>query len=87
MGNRERNPTLRSLGIVENLASVSASLAAQDEIAESPTYCCPEPVLLIVGGWAASAWEVGVYVSPRSRALTELIELVDGSVGSGGDSG
>jgi integrative and conjugative element protein (TIGR02256 family) len=57
------------------------------EIAESPTYCCPEPVLLIIGGWADSAWEVGVYVSPRGRALTELIELVDGSVGRGGDRG
>lgn len=31
MGNRERYPTLRPSGIVENLASVSASLAAQDE--------------------------------------------------------
>ena len=47
------------------------------EISESPTYSCPEPLLLIVGEDAASAWEVGVYVSPRNGALTELIELVD----------
>jgi hypothetical protein len=29
---------------------------------ESRTYWCPAPVLLNVGGCAASAWKVGVYV-------------------------
>lgn len=44
------------------------------EISESPKYCCPEPVLLIIGGTPSSAWEVAAYVSPRSYALVELIE-------------
>ena len=33
VGNRESNPALRSLGIVENLAPISANLAAQDRTA------------------------------------------------------
>jgi integrative and conjugative element protein (TIGR02256 family) len=44
------------------------------EIADSPKYNCPEPVLLIVGGSPTGDWEIGVYVSPRIRSLVELNE-------------
>jgi proteasome lid subunit RPN8/RPN11 len=47
------------------------------EISESPKYCCPEPILLIIGGCPSGAWEVGAYVSPRKRSLVELRELED----------
>jgi hypothetical protein len=44
------------------------------EIAESPKYNCPEPVLLIVGGRPTADWQIGVYVAPRTRSLVELNE-------------
>jgi len=61
----------------------STDLRQIKEISESPKYCCPEPILLIIGGTPSSAWEVGAYVSPLGRALVELIERKDDLVGMG----
>jgi len=41
-------------------------------ISESPSYRCPEPVLLIVGGDPESRWAARAYVFPRHRRFIVL---------------
>lgn len=42
-------------------------------IALDAEYHCPEPVLLVVGGDPATAWEVGGYVFPQGTATVKLL--------------
>ncbi len=42
------------------------------EISDSLQYNCPEPLLLIIGGTLPEAWEIEVYVSPRSGSVIRL---------------
>lgn len=41
-------------------------------IARTPSYACPEPVLLILGGDPAGRWEVSAHVFPRGREAVAL---------------
>lgn len=43
-----------------------------EQIAGSPDYHCPEPILVIIGGDVTRNWSVGLYVFPRGLPYTEL---------------
>ena len=43
-----------------------------EQIAGSPDYRCPEPILLIIAGNVMHKWEVGVYVFPYNLRYLEL---------------
>lgn len=42
------------------------------QIAESSRYNCPEPILIIVGGFVPNQLRMQVYVFPRGRTYVEL---------------
>ncbi|MFP2925385.1 Mov34/MPN/PAD-1 family protein [Pyxidicoccus sp. 3LG] len=44
-------------------------------ISRSSNYCCPEPLLLIVGGDPRGAWSMSAHVIPRSRPAVPLQRL------------
>lgn len=48
-------------------------------IAQSTTYHCPEPLLLIVGEDQSGAWQMRVFVFPRRGNRIELHEAVHAS--------
>lgn len=47
-----------------------------EKIANAPSYHCPEPLLIIVGGDPSTAWTIGAYVFPRYRNAIELTMVV-----------
>lgn len=57
------------------------------EIASSPGYHCPEPLMLIVGGDGVRGFRYRAFVSPRGGVLEELVVGVDGIDESSPDSG
>ncbi len=48
-----------------------------EAIATNPSWCCPEPVLLIIGGDPAGAWSAGAYVFPAGRQRVDLTIQTD----------
>lgn len=46
-------------------------------IARSAEYCCPEPILLILGGDPAGKWSISAHVVPSTRAAVPLQRLQD----------
>ena len=42
-------------------------------IANAPSYHCPEPLLMIIGGDPAIDWTVGVYVFPRGKSSLKVL--------------
>jgi integrative and conjugative element protein (TIGR02256 family) len=46
-------------------------------IANAPSYHCPEPLLMIIGGDPAAALTVGVYVFPRGKSSLKLLLPTD----------
>ena len=52
--------------------SSSADREQMQRISESSGYCCPEPILLIVGGNPTEAWEVAAQVFPRGEKPVRL---------------
>lgn len=51
-----------------------------EEIARSPIFRCPEPILLIVGGRPPEAWEVSAHVFPRGCRTIELTRAPAGGL-------
>jgi integrative and conjugative element protein (TIGR02256 family) len=47
-------------------------------IAESATYECPEPVLLILGGNPDTVWRFRCFVYPRTGGRVEMLPVSDG---------
>ena len=41
-------------------------------IASSPSYSCPEPILLIIGGNPSDRWEIKTFVFPQGSKVKEM---------------
>lgn len=41
--------------------------------AKDPLLCCPEPVMMIIGGDPLDKWNVKAYVAPREKPVVEMI--------------
>ncbi len=52
-------------------------VAAMSNTANAPKYNCPEPILLIVGGYPKQKWSANGYVFPRKQKYVSL-ELDNG---------
>lgn len=49
-------------------------VAQMQHIATSPEYCCPEPILVIIGGSSATGFKLSATVFPRGMPSIELLE-------------
>lgn len=60
----------------------STDILQMEQIAASPDYHCPEPILIIIGGDVTRKWDVGLYVFPQGLPYTELHIAHTGQKGS-----
>lgn len=46
-----------------------------EEIATTPSYHCPEPLLIIIGGDISTKCTIGAYVFPKKKSFLKLFEI------------
>jgi len=57
-------------------APSGTDITEMKSIATTESYKCPEPLLVIIGGDPAQAWQIRAFVFPRGQNPVELFEVI-----------